>query len=186
MKTPATMQNKYAIFLRGVNVGGHAAISMEKLKKILSENGFTNVRSYINSGNLVASSALEKGQASERISMLISEYFNMQVDIQLKTKAELEHIIENDRFDRDSENDPSRKVVIMLTSTVNEKDWPAIQKLQVFEEKCYFTDDLIFVYYPQGAGKSRFTTNSVERKLKVKATGRNWNTIIKMIQLLNE
>jgi len=174
------MKHHYAIFLRGVNVGGKAAVKMDTLKSLLEANGFEDVRSYINSGNLTLKCSSDKAGLRKAITGIILENFNLEVDLIVKSKSELEDIIKNNPFDPETEVDNSKRVVVMLSEAVDKAKIAAFREEKSVVENFYPFDDLIYIYYHNNIGRSKFTINFIERKLKVVATARNWNTLIKM------
>jgi uncharacterized protein (DUF1697 family) len=175
--------NNYVIFLRGVNVGGNATLRMDLLKKLLLENNYLNVKTYINSGNLLVSTPQDKKTLADNVKEIIKTNFGLTIEMIIKTKAELNDIIAHNPYDKEKETDNSKRVVAMLS----EKTGP--EKTQIFKEDSkitenYYTNgDLIYIYYHDGAGRSKFTNNYIEKKLKVTSTARNWNTILKMNDL---
>jgi uncharacterized protein (DUF1697 family) len=174
------MKHHYVIFIRGVNVGGKATISMATLKSLLEEKGFENVRSYINSGNLAFQSTLDKDGVRKSIHDIIQKNFCLEIDLIVKPKSELEDIIKNNPFDPETERDNSKRVVVMLSGTADPERMNTLKEDKSIEEKIYPVKDLVYIYYYNGIGRSKFTINVIERKLKVTATARNWNTILKM------
>jgi uncharacterized protein (DUF1697 family) len=176
--------NKYAIFLRGVNVGGNATVKMDVLKSALTENKYRDVSTHINSGNLIVSSLNDKEMLNQNITEIITAYFGIIVEMIIKTKNELLDIIENDPFDPEKETENSKKAVVMLSEKVDNDKVLVFKESSKIEENFYFKDDLLYIYYHNGAGRSKFTNNFIGKKLKVTATARNWNTILKMADKL--
>lgn len=175
--------NQYVIFLRGVNVGGNATVKMDVLKKSLTQSGFKQIISYINSGNLWVSSELDKIAAKKTTAAVIQKQFGLTVEMILKTKEELNEIIQNDPFDINDTLDLSKKIVMMLSKEVDQVKIANFESLVKGNERFKFLGDLLYVYYSEGMGRSRFTNNFVENKLQVVSTARNWNTIVKMNDL---
>lgn len=175
---------RYAVFLRGVNVGGHAPINMEILKGILSPNHFTDVQSYINSGNLILSSSNNKDQVRLKITELIKTHFGQLVGMVIKTRTELNSILEYNPFDPQQETENKQKVVFFLSDTIDETDLSPITKKYNIEERYYHKDDVIWIYFHNGSGKTNFTTGFIEKKLKILATARNWNTVLKIFSMM--
>jgi uncharacterized protein (DUF1697 family) len=176
--------NQYAVFLRGVNVGGNVSISMETLKSLLIKNNYGNVTSYINSGNIVVTSPDPVGKVREHIGMLIKKEFGRPVEIFVKTFEDLKRILENDRFDPEKENENARKIAILLSAKIGSSQVAKLTEKDTFEVSFYHIGDTLYVYYPNGMGKSKFTTQFIEKKLQVKATARNWNTLLKMMNMM--
>jgi len=175
---------KYAVFLRGVNVGGYAPVNMEILKGILSSNHFTDVQSYINSGNLILSSSDNKDHVRLKITELIITHFGQSVGMVVKTRTELNSILEYDPFDPKQETENKQKVVFFLSDNIDKTDLSTITKKFNIEEKFYHKADVIWIYFHNGSRKTKFTTVLIEKKLKITATARNWNTVLKVFSMM--
>lgn len=178
--------NDYAVFLRGINVGGHNAVNMQQLKQELTTIGFSNVKTHLNSGNLIVTTVLNAAQSASEIAGVIKTQFNSDVEVFIKTRQEMERILEKDPFKPDEAPEASKKIVFLLSDKISEADFSKVVESQKFEEKWHISNDVMYVYYPNGSGTSKFTINLVERKLKIKATGRNWNTISAMVKKMKE
>jgi len=176
---------KYAVFLRGINVGGKNIINMNDLKSALINKQFENVKSYINSGNIVLKHKGSRQEAAQIIKELIQSQFKLSIEVIVKTEKELGMIIENEPFS-EKENDNSKKIVVMLSGKIDKEKALTIKDDERIEENFYSMNDLLYIYYHNGAGRSKFTLTYIEKKLNITATGRNWNTIIKMNEMLKE
>ncbi|HLO60861.1 MAG TPA: DUF1697 domain-containing protein [Bacteroidales bacterium] len=178
--------NTYAVFLRGINIGGHTRISMQQLKQELTSKGFSNVKTHLNSGNLIVTKLLNATQTASEIAGIIKTQFNSDVEVFVKTSQEMEQILEKDPFKPDEASDASKKIVFLLSEKIKDTDLSRALENQKFEEKWFVSGDVMFVYYPNGSGTSKFTINLIERKMKIKATGRNWNTMTAMVKKMKE
>ncbi len=176
--------NNYAFFLRGVNVGGNATIDMGALKAVLMKERFEDVKTYLNSGNVMIRSAWEKDVTTGMIGQIIREHFNLGIGIMAKTLEELEYILNNDRFDPATESDHSKKIVVMLSQAVDTNKTAIFKEEKKVDEHFYLNGDVLYIYYHNGAGRSKFTNAYIEKKLGVTATARNWNTISKVVEIL--
>lgn len=173
----------YIIFLRGVNVGGNAVIKMDALKSALGENNYKEVKTYINSGNLVIRTGEAREKLKEKIKRIIRARFGLPVEMIIKTEKELKDIIKKDPFDSEKEADNSKRMVVLLSGKIAGDGKSLLNADKKIEEHFYLKDDLLFIYYYNGMGRSKFTTNFIEKRLHVTATARNWNTMLKMVEL---
>jgi uncharacterized protein (DUF1697 family) len=178
--------NNYAVFLRGINIGGHTAVNMQQMKQELTTKGFLNVKTHLNSGNLIVTTVLNASQSVSEIAGVIKKQSNSNVEVFIKTLQELERILAKDPFKPDEAPDASKKIVFLLSEKISEADFSNVVESRKFEEKWHISGDVMYVYYPNGSGKSKFTINLVERKMKIKATGRNWNTMTAMVMKMKE
>ena len=102
----------------------------------------------------------------------------------IKTADELIDIAEKSPFSTEKENDHARRAVVMLSERVEPVQIQIFKDEGKVNENYYLLDDLLFVYYHNGFAKTKFTTDYIERKLRVIATGRNWNTILKLRDMI--
>jgi len=164
----------YAALLRAVNVGGTSILPMKELAALCSGLGFGNVRTYIQSGNVVFDSPLGKDAASQELAQALAEKMGKPVDVLLRTAAELRAILKANPF---PDAEPS-KVAVVFCSASLPKGWlgllliPGPEQVQPGKKE-------IYIHYPEGMGKS---------KLKLPAstgiaTVRNINTVTKLLAL---
>ena len=116
------------ILLRGINVGGHKRMKMAELRELLQEAGFTDVRTLLQSGNVVAGSELGEQAATAAVEEAIRDRLGFDVEVVVRTGAELEAIVAADPFG-DEATDPKRYVVLFLTRP------PDADALQAIREK---------------------------------------------------
>lgn len=171
----------YIVLLRGVNVSGKNLIKISELKETLSNAGFSNVSTYIQSGNIILKSALEKTAIEETVHKLILEHFNCSVHVFCLTVSDMEQALANNPFPIDSE--PNKVFVTFLNQTPQPDLIEKLNLIAFGNEQFKITDKLLYFYVPDGMGKSKMNNNFFENKLKVTATGRNLNTIYKLIDL---
>jgi uncharacterized protein (DUF1697 family) len=176
--------NTYAVFLRGVNVGGNTIINMKELISILEKNKFYKVKSYINSGNITFQSDRNTQELNEIIKKLIQKNSGFPVDMIVKTEKELSEIINKCPYKVD-ESDNSKRLVAMLSGTIAKSEESILLNDEKIKESFYIHKNLIYIYYHDGAGKSKFTNSYIEKKLGVISTSRNWNTLLKILEIMN-
>ncbi len=176
--------NIYAIFLRGVNVGGNSKINMNILKEALVKEKFTNVKTYLNSGNVILGAAASKDNVMKTVRQVIQSQFVMNISIIIKTPEELTHILESDPFNPQTETDHSKKMVVMLSGKTNTSKVLAFKEDKKIDENFYLKNDVLYIYYHNGAGRSKLTNGYIEKKLNIISTARNWNTMTKIREIV--
>lgn len=179
------MMNRFAVFLRGVNVAGKGMIKMEMLQRTLAGFGFANIKTYINSGNLILSTDKSLQDTRVEIKDIIRQKFNVETEIFVKTLPELQTILSDDPFDPEKENINSKRMVILLSEIPDSEKISLLMHDPLVMEKIYHTGDVLYVYYPDGSGTSRFNVIYIEKHLKLKATARNWSTMVKITEMLS-
>jgi uncharacterized protein (DUF1697 family) len=163
--------------LRGINVSGHRVIKMEALKMSCGELGFQNIRTYIQSGNLVFESALADTNAiSESIHGKILDAFGYDVPVITMTIAELEQVVLDNPFSNDKSKDPSCFHVAFLSEVPSPQRIEKLNEAELNNDAFALVDKAVYLYCPDGYSNSKLTNALIEKKLKVIATTRNWKT----------
>jgi uncharacterized protein (DUF1697 family) len=155
----------FIALIRGINVGGHAKLAMSDLKAVCESLGFTNVRTLLNSGNVVF-------EASKADAQKLEKALNGPKVI-LRTPKEIDDVIARNPWKRDG----SLMLVMFLEDKPAKKiDWPG-------PEEIHLDGRHLYLYYPDRAGRSKLTNTWLEKQLGVSGTARNWNTILKLAAL---
>lgn len=174
----------YISILRGINVSGKNLIKMELLRQMYEQLHFNNVRSYIQSGNLVFEA---KETATKKLATLIAKEiqnkFGFKVPVLVLKKKELMHIIQNNPFLKDKEKMPNFLHVTFLSSEVKLIDIEEITSKKQENEAIEFHEKAIYLFCPNGYGNTKLNNNFLERKLGVTATTRNWKTTLKLLDM---
>jgi len=172
------------ILLRGINVGGHHKVPMAELRELLTNSGFENVKTYIQSGNIILQSSLSnKGDIEARIHTLILDQFGFEIPVISKTRTELLRIFDACPFSKEKKEN---SYFVILS------DAPKYELVEIASEKKYINeefkiiDDCLYFHSSIGYGKSKFNMNWFEKTLEVKATSRNYKTMVKLIAMSSE
>jgi uncharacterized protein (DUF1697 family) len=175
--------NKYAAFIRGINVGG-ITLKMADLKAILTGIEFKNVTTYIQSGNVIFdSNEIDKSLLERKIREAIKRKSRIEVAIFVKTKEQIQSLVSNNPFEKNM--DEKRIYVTMLSKAPVGEKVGKIEAVNGANEKFILKKDVIYSYYGNGYGKSKYTNNYFEKVLDVSATTRNWTTINKIFDIMN-
>lgn len=175
--------------LRGINVSGQKIIKMEDLRKLMESAGFENVKTYIQSGNIIFGSA-EKSAAklAGTIKKLIFGHYGFDVSIIMLNHAGLSKAIKNNPFVKEKDIDIDLKQVYVTFLS----EHPAAENIEKFKltniekDVAVLGDQVMYLKYFNSAGTSKLSNALIENKLKVTATSRNWNTTLKLMALLEE
>lgn len=179
----------YVSLLRGINVGGHNKIKMLDLQELFQSLGYTGVKTYIQSGNVIFQSKIKNSQELEQeIHLKIKKIKGYDVKILVKTKEEWGNIVLNNPFININEYQPvdaSKLHVTLLSGIPNNEKINYINSLEKKnDEQLIFIDDCVYLFYPNGYGKTKFHNTFLEKKLEVSATTRNWKTTMKINEML--
>jgi len=176
----------YIAILRGINVAGKNTVAMEHLKQLFSENGFEGAVTYIQSGNVVFKSAVAKDQLAALISRAIEVRFQLNIHVILVTKNEMGNIIKDNPFLEEKDVDEEKLHVTILEKNPDPENLKAIQNLDFKPDRFIVKNNVVYLYCPNGYGKTKLSNTFFENKLKIKASTRNWRTINKLIELASQ
>ena len=166
--------------LRGINVGGHRSVGMTDLRNFLTQLGFDDVRSLLQSGNLVFGSRARTGAELERfLEAEAQKCFALEIDFFVRAPEEWKSMIRQNPFRKEAELDPAHLVVMLLKNPPRAEDVAALQEGISGPEIVRAKGRQLYTFYPKGIGRSRLTNAVIERKLG-RCTGRNWNTVLKL------
>jgi uncharacterized protein (DUF1697 family) len=168
---------KYIVLLRGINVSGKNKLPMLELRELLNDLKFQNVQTYIQSGNIILDSDKTKSQICEAIKVGIKFKFDYDVPVITKTISEWKRALDNYPFSTENQ-----KIVAFAFLNKATKE-TAIEVKNIGEDKYKIDEDVVYLYSPNGFGKSKLTNNLFEKKLKVTATTRNLRTTLKLLEL---
>lgn len=176
------MQTYIALF-RGINVSGQKLIKMADLKLLFEELNFTNVITYIQSGNVIfTSKIIDYKILSKLISKIINAQYNFEVEIIIKTPEELKYVLDNNPFIKQN-NNPKRNYVTFLFNEPTKENILNFSKTDYAPEEFFINKNIFYFYSPNGYGNAKMNNNFIENKLKVIATTRNWQTVNKLVEL---
>lgn len=174
----------YIALLRSINVVGKNMIKMPELIKALEKGGFKEVRTYIQSGNVIFEAAEESCQTlEERIREIVTKNLGLTLQVIVLTPQELSEVISNSPFTRRAGIDLTKLHVTFLD---RDPDPAKTEKLLTYK---YPPDELIiigkavYVHCPEGYGRTKLHNTFIEKKLDANATSRNWNTCLKLEEL---
>ncbi len=177
----------YIALLRGINVSGHRKIKMIELREMLEKMNFYEVETYIQSGNVVLKSKESNNdKIAERIKNGIADTFGFDVPVLVKTHDELKSIFDNNPFSETADIENKRIYFALLKETPKPEMIAAFRKEEFIGELFVVADDCVYLNYTIGAGKAKLSNNLIERKLKVAATSRNYNTMVKLLAMSSE
>ena len=176
--------NRFIALLRGINVSGQKKIKMADLKSLIGELPFSQVETYIQSGNIVFSSETEDAALlASQISDRIKQEYGYEVEVIIRTAADLHHILMHNPFCEYQSIDQKALYVTFLASAPAPDAVMAIDADAFLPEKFVVAGSSIYFYAANGYGRAKMNNTFFERKLKVKATTRNWKTVRKLVEM---
>jgi uncharacterized protein (DUF1697 family) len=175
----------YVSLLRAVNVGGSGLIKMDALRAVYESIGLADVRTLLQSGNVLFRSGLpDRDRLAKRIAQEIERRFDLRVEVILRTLEEVASIVDRGPV-LSPRADKSKLLVMFLSSVPNAAAQEALKKWhkgKELKELLEIRGPEIYLYYPDGVGRSKLTSAVIESKLDTSGTARNWNTLIKLVE----
>jgi uncharacterized protein (DUF1697 family) len=170
--------------LRGVNVGGHNLIKMEALRALYGSLGFLDVQTYVQSGNVVFRTK-ERNLATlgKSIEDEIQRDFGFRPGVVLRTPSELRGAIAKNPFATRQNIDPSRLLVTFLSAAPDAEARGNALAIKTFPEELRIDGREVYIYFPNGMARPKMSWPRIEKALKTSGTGRNWNTVTKLLEM---
>lgn len=177
----------YISILRGINVSGQKLIKMDALRKLYEDLGFHNITTYVQSGNVIFSgNNVNPNELAQIIAKQIETDFGFDVPVIVLTIDNLKQIIDSNPFLKDSDKDTTFLHITFLSSNPQKNNFTAIEEKKLSGEEISFADNAVYLYCPNGYGKTKLSNSFLETKLKVGATTRNWKTTNELLKIAQE
>jgi uncharacterized protein (DUF1697 family) len=170
------------VLLRGVNIGPRNRVPMPELRALLTEAGFDDVRTYVQSGNVVLSSTKKPAQVSRAVKNEIARAFGLDVATVVRTRAELAKVVQRNPLG-DVADDPKRYQVSFLDAKPSRAVLRKLEEAAVPPEQLVAVGREIYAWHPAGVARSKLWALLAGRDLGVTATARNWTTVTKLLEL---
>jgi uncharacterized protein (DUF1697 family) len=172
----------YVAFLRGVNLGPNNKISMPALRAMAADLGYTDVATYINSGNLIISSPKKSATVEREISDAIKKTFGRPIDVTVRTPAQLKKILAENPY---PDGNPSQVTVAFLTKPPPANAKEKVAAVATESEPFEFVGQEVYVNYSNGLGRSKLA-EKFSAIIGVSSTVRNIRTVQKVLVLSGE
>ena len=170
-----TKKMKYVSFIRGINVSGKNIVKMAEFRVALEKAGLEEVKTYIQSGNVICNSVQEQ-TATNQISKVLEDHFNVHAPVMTMDLQYLQQVMDANPYKNE---DPKKVALGFLNRTPEMVELPGIK-----DEKYAIGNSCIYLFYPSGMGKSKLSNAVIEKKMDVVSTMRNMNTCRKVVDLL--
>lgn len=172
--------NTFVILLRGITPTGRNKVPMAPLREALTEAGFSGVRTYIQSGNVIATSDLTQVEIEQLVHDVIGRRFGGDIAVLARTAKEFAICLQRCPFTR---FDGSKLYFSFLAANPDKKLLGGLLATDFSPDQVRLVGDTIYTLYATRHSASKFNNNYFERKLKVTATTRNLNTVSKLVGL---
>lgn len=174
-----TQSDNFVALLRGINVGGANKVPMADLRALATGLGWGEVETYIASGNLMFRAADPPRTLANHLRNAMAEQMGVDVPILVLPEKELAHIAETCPFDG-----AGNLIHLFICETIPMPDYTRKDALIAPDESLLIQDRFVWFHAPSGAGRSKLM-RQMEQVLGVAATGRNLNTVRKLVQMMD-
>jgi uncharacterized protein (DUF1697 family) len=175
----------YIALFRGINVGGNNVLPMQELVAQLESIGLQNVRTYIQSGNVVFQSEEKNASLlSNNIRAAIKKSHGFEPQVVLLELEEMEKAVGSNPFP-EAEYEPKTLHLLFLASVPKNPDYDALESIKSDRERFALKDGIFYLHAPDGIGRSKLAANA-EKLLGVWVTGRNWRTVCKIMEMASQ
>jgi uncharacterized protein (DUF1697 family) len=164
--------------LRGVNLGAARRMKMDDLRLVYESLGLRDVRTYVQSGNVVFRAS--RPVAAARIEDAIKQRFGFHSSVILRTPADLKETIGRNPF---PDVEPSRLLVWFLAVDPGEEIRCKVRALETPPEELAVHGREIYIYFPNGMARPKLNMSAIEKTIACPVTGRNWNTVNKLLEI---
>ena len=173
--------------LRGVNVGAHNRIKMDALRAVYESLKLEDPRTHVQSGNVIFRTK-EKNTAAlaKKIENAFESKFGFRSEIVLRTVEELRKAIAASPFAGRRDVEPGKLLVTFLAGDPGPDAHKALRSLKGHPEELHLLGRELYIYFPNGAGKSKLPWSSFAKLLKTTGTARNWNSVMKMLEIADD
>jgi uncharacterized protein (DUF1697 family) len=172
------------ILLRAVNVGSTGKLPMADFRRILAGVGCINVETYIQSGNAVVDAKCSASSLTKMVAVSLEKYMGAPVPVIVRTHEELKRAIGANPFAAAAAADGARVHAVFLSGVPTAGRAAGLEqivtKYPARRDRYHLAGDTLYLHLPDGAADSKFTAQTVDRVLGVRATARNWNTVLKL------
>jgi uncharacterized protein (DUF1697 family) len=156
-------------------------VAMAELREFLTELGFTNARSLLQSGNLLfEGAASDVSRLERRLETEAAARLDLKADFIVRSGESWKAVIENNPFPTEARRDPGHLLVMFCKEEIDPAKVAALQATVTGPEVLRQGGREIYIIYPEGVGRSRLTHTRIEKQLSTRATGRNWNTVLRL------
>ena len=175
----------FVALLRAVNVGGTGIIKMAALKALCDDLGFGNVRTLLQSGNVVFTTKGTDKAVARKLADAIEKSHGFRPAVMVRTAADMAGIVDRNPFPKEAKSDPRYVVVAFAAGTPATGAKERLAAVKVVRERLHLSGRELFIHYPDGQGRSIVTNLVLEKALGVAATARNWNTVTKLQAMID-
>ncbi len=172
--------DRWVLLLRGINVGKHNRIAMADLKAAMVDSGFGDVSTYLQSGNIIATGPDDRQTATDTLTKVIADNFGFDIPVVARSADEVAAAVANNPFPEAIEQP---KVFHLAFCHPEPASTDGLDPQRFAPDRFSLVDGTLYLDYAEGVRNSKLTVAAIEKALGVRATARNWNTVLKLVDL---
>lgn len=175
---------RHIVLLRGINLAQRNRVAMPELRVALEEAGFRDVRTYVQSGNVVLSSTRSPERVARDVGALIARRFGFEIAVVVRSRAELEEVVRRNPLAHVASN-PSRYLVTFMSGELP-ADFADDLKAVATQEPFAIIGREVYSWHPDGVGRSPLWERLAGKRLGIAGTSRNWTTVTTLLTMADE
>jgi uncharacterized protein (DUF1697 family) len=183
--TRCTRLARHVVLLRGINLGSRNRISMPELREALEDAGFKDVRTHLQSGNVVLTSTAKPESVAGKCKKVISERLGLDIAVVVRSRAELAAVVKRNPLKKVA-TDPKRYQVSFLSAKLSAKAVRELEAAAAESERVVAIGREVYAWHPKTVARSKLWTKLAGKGLGVTATARNWSTVEALLELADE
>lgn len=173
--------------LRAVNLAGRNTIKMEVLRDLCTSLKLSDPKTYVQSGNVVFGARdQDSAKLSKRIADSIERNCGFRTEVILRTTSEMKSVIARNPFAKRKDIEPAKLIVIFLSGPPDKEAKDKVKAIKADREELHIDGRELYIYFPDGMGRSKVSVAAIEKAVKVPGTGRNWNSVTKLLAMAEE
>lgn len=180
--------------LRGVNVGGHNQIKMEALRALCESLGLRDAQTYVQSGNVVFRTTKVRTTEvrteernltalARRMEDAIEQSFGFRPAVIVRTTTQLRDAVAKNPFARRRGIDPGKLLVTFLVDEPSAESRGKVLKIKADPEELFVDGREVYIYFPNGMGRTKLSWPTIANMLGTSGTGRNWTSVTKLLEM---
>ncbi len=173
------------LLLRGINIGPNNRVAMPQLRELLAGADMGDVRTYVQSGNVVVSSVAAPERLARKCERLIKAELGLSISVVARTRDELADVVACNPLGEVADN-PKRYQVTFLSSELDSAKVQELGALAAGSESFVAVGRELYAWHPDGAARSKLWNKLAGKSLGVTATARNWTTVTKLLEMADE
>jgi uncharacterized protein (DUF1697 family) len=175
---------QFIALLRGINVGGHNKIPMADLRSACGDLGWEDVRTYIQSGNLILKAGGPAAGLENELEQAIVQRFGLSISVIVRAGADWARYVADNPFPEESLTEPNFVQLGLSKATPKSGAAEELQSRAAHGERVVLVGDGLWIHYQAGVGKSKLSPALVDRVVGSPVTGRNWRTVLKVNEMV--